>query len=113
MLKQVSISRQSVNPRDKEVLTSVISNAHGIHAPWERSVVVELKLGAVQETSASSLDIRRKDGVIETSSRVVSVNIEIVVVWVFRSRGLEMEFVGVLAIAATDLEWAGRRGADQ
>lgn len=65
------------------------------HLEAVRKVVeVELDVGAVQEASAGSLLVGSEDGIIQGSTGVVGIDVEVVVLLVGSLSGLEMEGLG-------------------
>lgn len=71
--------------------TGIVGIAFKDETPRETSAQLELHSGIIQDRGARSAGVRSEDGIIEPSSRVVGIDVEVVMVGKIRLGGLEPE----------------------
>ena len=92
-------------------LTAVVVLWSHYQSPRKRRVETELDIRAVQEGRACGTNIRGENSIVESSTGVVAVDVEVVVCRVVSASGLEME--EVLGRVASTENRVGRDGGDQ
>lgn len=74
-----------------ELPCGIVGIAFKDETPRETSAQLELHSGIIQDRGARSAGVRSEDGIIEPSSRVVGIDVEVVMVGKIRLGGLEPE----------------------
>lgn len=82
--------------------TGIVGIASKDKTPRETSAQLELHSGIVQDSRARRTDVRSEDGIIEPSSRVVGIDVEVVMVGKIRLGGLEPEGLSCVCVSGGD-----------
>lgn len=92
------------------MLTAIVCGAHHLHPPRERGVQVKLHRGVVQESPAGLAGIRGEHGIVQARTRVVGVDVEVVVDILVCIGGFEVEVLrgGLCRVVGPGDEGSGR-----
>lgn len=85
-----------------ELPCGIVGIASKDKTPRETSAQLELHSGIVQDSRARRTDVRSEDGIIEPSSRVVGIDVEVVMVGKIRLGGLEPEGLSCVCVSGGD-----------